>query len=148
MTLTTRTGFPPSASPMPRSPMPVAVPWRKQTSPAGSPGSSRALSFCFKDIMKFCFEVAMKLCSRINLKKTTALLLLLVSSMLAEARVLTDLVDIQGLRDNQLIGYGLVVGLAGTGDRNQVRFTSQSMTNMLKQFGVQLPSNIDPKLRN
>ena len=98
--------------------------------------------------MKFCFEVAMKLCFKLNLKKATALLLLLVSSMLAEARALTDLVDIQGLRDNQLIGYGLVVGLAGTGDRNQVRFTSQSMTNMLKQFGVQLPSNIDPKLRN
>lgn len=87
-------------------------------------------------------------CTKIVMKKATALLILFLSTMIAQARPLTDLVDIQGLRDNQLIGYGLVVGLAGTGDRNQVRFTSQSMTNMLKQFGVQLPSNIDPKLRN
>src|SRR5690554_878773 len=78
------------------------------------------------------------------MNRITALLILLFSTMIAQARPLTDLVDIQGLRDNQLIGYGLVVGLAGTGDRNQVRFTSQSMTNMLKQFGVQLPSNVDP----
>ncbi|MDV5170778.1 flagellar basal body P-ring protein FlgI [Photobacterium rosenbergii] len=63
-------------------------------------------------------------------------------------RHLIDLVNIQGLRDNQLIGYGLVVGLDGTGDRNQVKFTSQSVTNMLRQFGLQLPENIDPKLRN
>lgn len=59
-----------------------------------------------------------------------------------------DIVDVEGVRQNQLIGYGLVVGLSGTGDRNQVKFTSQSMTNMLKQFGVQLPENVDPKLRN
>ncbi len=63
-------------------------------------------------------------------------------------RHLIDLVDIQGLRENQLVGYGLVVGLDGTGDRNQVKFTSQSVTNMLRQFGLQLPDNIDPKLRN
>ncbi len=59
-----------------------------------------------------------------------------------------DLVDIQGIRENQLVGYGLVVGLAGQGDRNQVSFTSQSVTNMLRQFGVQLDENADPKLRN
>ncbi len=63
-------------------------------------------------------------------------------------RYLIDLVDIQGLRENQLIGYGLVVGLDGTGDRNQVKFTSQSVTNMLRQFGLQLDDKIDPKLRN
>ncbi|MCK7567358.1 flagellar basal body P-ring protein FlgI [Marinobacter xestospongiae] len=74
--------------------------------------------------------------------------LLLLLTLSAEARSLMDLVDVKGLRQNQLIGYGLVVGLTGTGDRNQVRFTSQSMTNMLKQFGVQLPENVDPKLRN
>ena len=66
----------------------------------------------------------------------------------ANERHLIDLVDIQGLRDNQLIGYGLVVGLDGTGDRNQVKFTSQSVTNMLRQFGLQLSDSIDPKLRN
>lgn len=82
------------------------------------------------------------------MKKITALVTLWAVALAAQARPLMDLVDVQGLRDNQLIGYGLVVGLAGTGDRNQVRFTSQSITNMLKQFGVQLPENIDPKLRN
>lgn len=63
-------------------------------------------------------------------------------------RPLLDLVDIQGVRDNQLIGYGLVVGLSNTGDKAQVKFTSQSMTNMLKQFGVQLPDSTDPKIKN
>ncbi|TOH89943.1 flagellar biosynthesis protein FlgI [Vibrio parahaemolyticus] len=59
-----------------------------------------------------------------------------------------DLVDVRGIRENQLVGYGLVVGLAGQGDRNQVKFTSQSITNMLRQFGVQIDDSMDPKLRN
>ncbi len=59
-----------------------------------------------------------------------------------------DLVDVQGIRSNQLVGYGLVVGLDGSGDRNQVKFTSQSITNMLRQFGVQIGDRIDPKLKN
>ena len=65
-----------------------------------------------------------------------------------QTRYLMDIVDVQGIRDNQLVGYGLVVGLDGTGDRTQVRFTSQSIVNMLKQFGVQLDGGIDPKLKN
>lgn len=73
-----------------------------------------------------------------------------VSSSLSFAsdRALLDIVDIHGDRDNQLVGYGLVVGLSGTGDRSQVQFTSQSMTNMLNQFGVRMPDNVDPKLKN
>ncbi|MGS0826059.1 flagellar basal body P-ring protein FlgI [Shewanella sp. 0m-8] len=63
-------------------------------------------------------------------------------------RYLMDIVDVQGIRDNQLVGYGLVVGLDGTGDRTQVRFTSQSIVNMLKQFGVQIDDKTDPKLKN
>ncbi|QFU20472.1 flagellar basal body P-ring protein FlgI [Shewanella eurypsychrophilus] len=65
-----------------------------------------------------------------------------------QSRYLMDIVDVQGIRDNQLVGYGLVVGLDGTGDRTQVRFTSQSVVNMLKQFGVQLDGRTDPKLKN
>ncbi|SDJ05494.1 flagellar P-ring protein precursor FlgI [Pseudomonas delhiensis] len=61
---------------------------------------------------------------------------------------LLELVDVEGIRGNQLIGYGLVVGLDGTGDKTQVKFTSQSVVNMIKQFGVNLPANIDPKLKN
>src|SRR5690625_3942956 len=66
----------------------------------------------------------------------------------SQAVPLMDLVDIEGIRGNQLIGYGLVVGLDGTGGRHQVRFTSQWVENMLKQFGVNLPENANPKLRN
>ncbi|EPE2683569.1 MULTISPECIES: flagellar basal body P-ring protein FlgI [Vibrio] len=67
----------------------------------------------------------------------------------AEAEIpIMDLVDVRGIRENQLVGYGLVVGLAGQGDRNQVKFTSQSITNMLRQFGVQIDDSMNPKLRN
>jgi flagellar P-ring protein precursor FlgI len=66
----------------------------------------------------------------------------------AFAQKLGNIVDIQGVRGNQLVGYSLVVGLDGTGDKNQVKFTSQSITNMLRQFGVQLPEKIDPKVKN
>jgi flagellar P-ring protein precursor FlgI len=65
--------------------------------------------------------------------------LIIVSLLLAEilpAARLKDLVDIEGVRDNQLIGYGLVVGLAGTGDKQQTVFTNQSLTNMLERMGV------------
>lgn len=65
-----------------------------------------------------------------------------------KVRPLLDIVDVQGIRDNMLVGYGLVVGLSGSGDRSQVEFTGQSMTNMLKQFGVQLSDDTDPKLKN
>lgn len=60
--------------------------------------------------------------------------ILLVGSL--SAARLKDLVDIEGVRDNQLIGYGLVVGLAGTGDKQQTVFTNQSLTNMLERMGV------------
>jgi flagellar P-ring protein precursor FlgI len=46
------------------------------------------------------------------------------------------LVSIEGVRDNQLIGYGLVVGLKGTGDRQQTLFSAQSLANLLQQMGV------------
>src|SRR5499427_2017213 len=57
----------------------------------------------------------------------------------APARI-KDLVAIEGVRENQLIGYGLVVGLAGTGDRRQTMFSAQSLTNMLERMGVSVPS--------
>jgi flagellar P-ring protein precursor FlgI len=49
---------------------------------------------------------------------------------------LKDLVTIEGVRTNQLIGYGLVVGLNGTGDRQQTVFSVQSLTNLLQRMGV------------
>ena len=55
---------------------------------------------------------------------------------------LKDLVTIEGVRSNQLIGYGLVVGLNGTGDRQQTRFSAQSLTNLLQRMGI----SVDPNL--
>jgi len=52
---------------------------------------------------------------------------------------LKDLAGIEGVRDNQLIGYGLVVGLAGTGDRQMTLFSPQSLANMLERMGVSVP---------
>src|SRR5258706_10956029 len=52
---------------------------------------------------------------------------------------LKDLVTIEGVRDNQLVGYGLVVGLNGTGDKRQTVFSAQSLTNLLARMGVTVP---------
>jgi flagellar P-ring protein precursor FlgI len=52
---------------------------------------------------------------------------------------LKELVSLEGVRDNQLVGYGLVVGLNGTGDKRQTLFTAQSLTNILQQMGVTVP---------
>ena len=64
------------------------------------------------------------------------LLLLHAAADSAQAARLKDLVAIEGVRDNQLVGYGLVVGLAGTGDRRQATFSAQSLTNLLERMGV------------
>jgi len=67
----------------------------------------------------------------------------------AGAERLRDLVDIEGVRDNPLIGYGLVVGLDGTGDQTtQTPFTTQSLTNMLSQLGITVPSGTNMQLKN
>jgi flagellar P-ring protein precursor FlgI len=63
---------------------------------------------------------------------------LLCGSASAASRI-KDLVSIEGVRDNQLVGYGLVVGLAGTGDRQQTVFSVQSLTNILQRMGVTVP---------
>jgi flagellar P-ring protein FlgI len=64
------------------------------------------------------------------------------------AQPMRNLVQVEGVRDNQLIGYGLVVGLNGSGDSTQVKFSGQSVANMLKQFGVKLPEGSSTKLKN
>ncbi len=55
---------------------------------------------------------------------------------------LKDLVTIEGVRANQLVGYGLVVGLNGTGDRQQTLFSAQSLTNLLLRMGVSVSPNL------
>ncbi|WP_201317436.1 MULTISPECIES: flagellar basal body P-ring protein FlgI [Burkholderia] len=66
----------------------------------------------------------------------------------ARAQTVGSLVDVEGVRENALVGYGIVVGLAGSGDGTQAKYTTQSLTNMLKQFGTRLPENINLRSRN
>src|SRR5471030_1633727 len=77
-----------------------------------------------------------------------ALLMLCLPLQAGATQMLRDLVNIEGMRDNQLVGYGLVVGLNGSGDSTQVKFASQSTINMLKQFGVKVPDGTDSKSKN
>jgi flagellar P-ring protein precursor FlgI len=62
--------------------------------------------------------------------------IVLVSHAAVAATRLKELVAIEGVRDNQLVGYGVVVGLAGTGDKRQTVFSAQSLTNLLERMGV------------
>ena len=67
-----------------------------------------------------------------------AILLLVPLPAMPAGTRLKDLVSIEGIRDNQLVGYGLVVGLNGTGDKRGTIFSSQSLTNLLARMGVQI----------
>ncbi len=67
----------------------------------------------------------------------------------AHAERLKELASIQGVRDNPLIGYGLMVGLDGTGDQTmQTPFTTQSLNNMLQQLGITIPQGVNMQLKN
>ena len=61
---------------------------------------------------------------------------------MAEASRIREICDVSGVRENQLIGYGLVVGLANTGDTAAARFTLQAVAAMLRRLGA----TIDPAL--
>jgi len=83
------------------------------------------------------------------IRKTMLLLAALLLSAGAQAERLKDLASIQGVRSNQLIGYGLVVGLNGTGDQTtQTPFTVQTFNNMLAQFGIKVPPGGNVQLKN
>jgi flagellar P-ring protein precursor FlgI len=71
--------------------------------------------------------------------------LLIGLTFLTQARaevLIKDICSIEGVRDNQLLGYGLVVGLKGTGDRQQTMFSAQSLTNVLQRMGVTVPASL------
>jgi len=74
---------------------------------------------------------------------------LLFGTLCANAERIKDIATVAGVRSNQLVGYGLVVGLDGTGDQtSQVPFTVQSMKNMLSKFGITLPPGVEPQPKN
>lgn len=83
------------------------------------------------------------------MKALITTLMLLVLSIPAQAERIKDLAAISGVRSNQLIGYGLVVGLDGTGDQTtQSPFTLQAMNSMLSSLGVALPQGASVQLKN
>ena len=66
----------------------------------------------------------------------------------ARAERVKDLASVAGVRSNQLVGYGIVVGLSGTGDQTtQAPFTVQSISNMLAKFGVTVPANVASQMQ-
>lgn len=75
-----------------------------------------------------------------------SLVILSVLSASVHATRIKDVASVQGIRSNQLVGYGLVIGLPGTGE--QTRFTEQSFKAMLANFGIQLDPNLKPKIKN
>ncbi|MCL1073953.1 flagellar basal body P-ring protein FlgI [Shewanella dokdonensis] len=80
------------------------------------------------------------------MKNVWWLLLGLLLCQPVQAERIKDIADIQGVRENQLIGYGLVVGLPGTGEKT--RYTEQTFKTMLKNFGINLPESVRPKIKN
>lgn len=81
-----------------------------------------------------------------NTMRYIGVLMLCVFSMHVSAERIKDIASIQGVRSNPLIGYGLVVGLDGTGEKEA--YTQQTFNNMLKQFGIELPAGTAPKSKN
>jgi flagellar P-ring protein precursor FlgI len=81
-----------------------------------------------------------------NFLRLSCVLSLLVASSLARAEdsvhtaLLRDISSVEGIRENPILGYGNVVGLKGTGDRQQTVYTIQTLANVLQRMGVQIPA--------
>src|SRR6185437_3321076 len=115
--------------------------------PLSGPAPSRAKSVVFARDSATCGGRAQSLCLRCGLVLLSLALFLAAGT--ARAERVEDLATVAGVRSNQLIGYGLVVGLDGTGDQtSQTPFTIQSIENMLAKFGVTVPANTNPMLKN
>lgn len=73
----------------------------------------------------------------------------LLPQAMAQSMRIKEVAAVQGVRTNQLTGYGLVVGLDGTGDQtNQMPYTAQAMSNYLQQLGITLPAGISAQTKN
>ncbi len=85
----------------------------------------------------------------LTMKKIFLLTCLAIFSGSSYSERIKDIAGVDGVRVNQLVGYGLVVGLDGTGDQtNQAPFTSQSFKSMLKQFGISMPDGASFQTKN
>ena len=81
-----------------------------------------------------------------NIMKAVLTIIIILLTFSSHAQRIKDLTDVAGVRSNQLIGYGLVVGLPGTGEQSP--FTEQSFKTMLSNFGITMPENLKPKIKN
>ena len=84
-------------------------------------------------------------------KKITLIMIFLAVSPLTSvfAERVKDIVTVAGVRNNQLVGYGLVVGLDGSGDQtSQTPFTVQSLKTLLNRYGITIPANVNPQVKN
>lgn len=87
-----------------------------------------------------------RLVAAVEVLPASLILVIALFSQSVAAERLKDIVSISGVRSNQLVGYGLVVGLDGSGDKTS--FTSQTFRNLLNNFGVAIPPDVDPKSKN
>ena len=87
-----------------------------------------------------------------NIRSVFSLLVVINVALVSQnvlAERIKDIASIDGVRSNQLVGYGLVVGLDGSGDQTtQTPFTVQSLKSMLAKLGVVVPANVNPQLKN
>ena len=85
----------------------------------------------------------------VSVRLAALLAAVLAIPLAAHAERIKDLATVAGVRGNELVGFGIVVGLDGTGDQtSQTPFTIQAIKNMLAQMGILVPDNVNPQLRN
>ncbi len=83
------------------------------------------------------------------MKRICTIFLILLSFWPAQGAVrIKDMAHIEGIAKKQVIGYGLVVGLDGTGDSRRSLMANQSLRNMVKHFGLTLPTNVPLRVKN
>ncbi len=95
--------------------------------------------------MAVLMEIKMKTSNKILCTKALILSMLFTFSFVTHASGarLKDISSLKGVRSNQLVGYGLVIGLNGTGDGTQTQFTTQSLVNMMERLGIHtLPEKV------
>jgi hypothetical protein len=116
------------------------VPWRYRANPARCAGFAlaRDLPVPSSDWRKFLSHLLLSRPVLIRFVRLLALLLSVATALPAGAQVrIKDVTDVEGVRENQLVGYGLVVGLNNTGDKlDNAVFTRESLVGMLERLGV------------
>ena len=120
--------------------------------------SSKTIYFLFTNFIRYALRIFFNwpcnnkigACSGMTYALSVASITLIsLMNEQAHAERVKDLASVAGVRTNQLVGYGLVVGLDGTGDQtSQAPFTIQSIRNMLTKFGVTIPADVNPQLKN